>query len=73
MNLAFPQTQPLHNLFSQVAYAASSAQMTDVWIAGKRVMKNNAIQTLDEPEILAAAESWRARLSEWPEAGNTIQ
>ena len=66
LNLASPQTQPLHNVFSQIAYAASSSQFTDVWIAGKRVMKDRVLQTLDESGILAVANSWQARLIDQP-------
>lgn len=62
MNLAAPQTQPVHNLFSQIVYAASSAQFTDVWVAGKRVMMAGELETLDEAALLANADEWRVRL-----------
>lgn len=62
MNLAAPQTQPVHNLFSQIVYAASSNQFTDVWIAGKRVMMAGELETLDESALLANADEWRDRL-----------
>lgn len=55
-------TQPLHNLFSQITYAASSSQISDVWIDGRRVMAESKLNTLDEQEILATAKAWRARL-----------
>lgn len=64
MNLDAIQTQPLHNLFSQIIYAASSSQFSDVWIAGKRVMKNNELLTVSEPDLIAVAGSWQARLSD---------
>lgn len=62
LNLADPQTQPVHNLFSQIVYAASSSQVSDVWIAGQRVMAERALRTVDESAVLASAEEWRHRL-----------
>lgn len=62
LDLRAPQTQPVHNLFSQITYAASSAQFTDVWIDGRRVMETGRLTSLDEDASLAAAESWQMKL-----------
>lgn len=62
MNLNAPATQPLNNILSQVVYAASSAQFTDVWVDGKRVMNDGFLTTIDETQVLAKAEVWRATL-----------
>lgn len=64
LNLATVQTQPIHNVFSQIVYAASSAQFTDVWIGGERIMMEGELKTLDESALLANADEWRARLCE---------
>ncbi|MDT8320006.1 MAG: TRZ/ATZ family hydrolase, partial [Xanthomonadales bacterium] len=37
LNLVSPETQPLHHVVSQVIYAASRGQISDVWVSGKRL------------------------------------
>jgi 5-methylthioadenosine/S-adenosylhomocysteine deaminase len=66
IDLSSVQTRPLHNLFSQIAYAASSAQFSDVWIAGKRIMEDRNLLTLSEQEVLARADSWQIRMTDVP-------
>jgi 5-methylthioadenosine/S-adenosylhomocysteine deaminase len=58
-----PATQPLHNVVSQLLYAASSGQVTDVWVAGRRLLNSGRLTTIDEAQVLAAARTWRARLA----------
>lgn len=56
------ETQPLYHPMSQVVYAAGRHQVTDVWIAGKRVLENRKLLTLDEKELLNKAKSWRNKI-----------
>ena len=58
-----PETQPLFNVISQLIYAASSRQFTDVWVAGRRVLENGVLTTMDMDEVMNSAESWRRRIS----------
>ena len=62
LDLSRPATQPVHDVISQLVYAASRDQVTDTWVAGQRVVADGAATTLDEVDIIARAESWRARL-----------
>ena len=63
LDFATPATQPLHNVVSQLLYAASSGQVSDVWVAGRRVLKSGQLTTIDEREVLASANQWRERLA----------
>lgn len=63
LDLHAPETQPSHNVVSLLIYAASSRQFTDVWVAGKILLKSGVLTTLDLSPILGAAESWRIRLA----------
>lgn len=56
------ETQPLYHPISQVVYAASRHQVTDVWCAGKRLLKSRELQTLDERELLTKAKTWRKKI-----------
>jgi 5-methylthioadenosine/S-adenosylhomocysteine deaminase len=61
-NLAQPETQPLYDVASQLVYAAGREQVTDVWIAGKHVVR--ARQLTDEiagPDPMSAVGAWQNR------------
>ncbi|MBA3581801.1 MAG: TRZ/ATZ family hydrolase [Gammaproteobacteria bacterium] len=62
INLDHLRTQPLYDPISQIVYAASSDQVSDVWIAGKHVLQNAQLTTLDETQIKQRASEWRARI-----------
>lgn len=63
IDLAQPETQPLHSVVSQVVYAASSRQVSDVWVAGRRLLDEGRLTSIDLGEVLALAEDWRHRLA----------
>jgi 5-methylthioadenosine/S-adenosylhomocysteine deaminase len=63
LDLQCPETQPVYNLFSQLIYAASSRQFSDVWVSGKRLLHDGRLTTIDIGSVLEAAEDWRSRLS----------
>ena len=56
------ETQPLYNPLSQIVYSASRNQVTDVWCAGKQLLKNRQLLTLDEKELLNKAQIWRKKI-----------
>ena len=56
------ETQPLYNPISQIVYAASRNQVTDVWVAGQQLLKNRLLLTLNEKELLNKAETWRKKI-----------
>ncbi len=62
INLEEIETQPLYQPISQIVYSASRHQVTDVWVAGKQLMKNRQLLTLDEKELLAKAQNWRKKI-----------
>ena len=63
LDLSAPETQPLHHVLSQLVYAASARQFSDVWVAGRRVLKNGRLTTIDIDEVLARARRWREKLA----------
>lgn len=56
------ETQPLYNPISQIVYAASRNQITDVWVAGKQLLKNRDLLTLNEKELINKAQTWRKKI-----------
>lgn len=56
------ETQPIYNVISQLIYAASRHQVSDVWIAGKQKLRDRELTGIDTREVLAKARRWRERI-----------
>ncbi|MDQ7091955.1 MAG: TRZ/ATZ family hydrolase [Methylococcales bacterium] len=57
------ETQPLYDVVSHIVYACSRQQVTDVWVAGKQLLKQRQLTTLDINELKAKLPEWQQRLS----------
>ena len=55
-------TQPVYDPVSQVIYAASSRQVSDVWIDGVAQLRNSEFCQLDADRIIANAASWAQKI-----------
>ena len=62
MDLRSPRSWPVSSVAAAVVYSASSSQVTDTWVAGRRLLADGSLIYLDEGEVLARAESWRMRM-----------
>ena len=56
----------MHNVISQLVFAAPRCQFTDVWVAGRRLLDDRRLTTLDEDGLLARTARWRQRIAETP-------
>jgi len=56
------ETLPLYDPVSQLVYASGREQVTDVWVAGRQLLKQRRLTTLDEHDILERAHGWQARI-----------
>jgi len=56
------RAQPVYDPISQIVYAGHRDQITDVWVAGRRVVEERRLLSVDEQDLLATAERWRARI-----------
>lgn len=56
------ETQPLFNPLSDLVYSASRHQVSDVWVAGRRLLRNRQLTTLDVHEVSRKATLWREKL-----------
>jgi len=63
-------TTPIYDPISQIVYAASRDQVTDVWIAGKQLLKNRQLTQIDPYEIIAKAQAWAEKIKESQENPN---
>lgn len=62
VNLGDVETQPVYHPLSQLVYASGRDKVTDVWVAGKHLLKDRALTTLDEKELLAKARAWHEKM-----------
>ncbi|HSC47532.1 MAG TPA: TRZ/ATZ family hydrolase [Gammaproteobacteria bacterium] len=63
VDLGMADTQPVHHPLSALVYAAGRHQVSDVWVAGKRLLKDGTPTTVDIAAILQKAEAWRGRIA----------
>jgi len=56
------ETQPIYNPLSQIIYSAGREQVTDVWVAGKHLLKDRLLTTIDEAELKSKIRGWQARI-----------
>jgi 5-methylthioadenosine/S-adenosylhomocysteine deaminase len=56
-------SQPVYHPISQLIYACSREQVRHVWVAGRQVINEGQLTTLDRAELLQRAMHWRNRIA----------
>ncbi|GAB2611983.1 TRZ/ATZ family hydrolase [Novilysobacter erysipheiresistens] len=57
------ETQPVHNVVSQLVYATGRHQVGDVWIAGVAKLRGRELVDVDVAALIANAKQWRERIA----------
>ena len=65
IDLAHPSLHPPSNLLKNVVYAMSHQAVTDVWVHGRQVVRNQRLTTLDQGALM---EQVRALTRDWTPA-----
>lgn len=60
------EAQPLYDPVSHLVYCTSREQVTHVWVAGKLLLEQRRLITLDETALLQKAHEWQQRIGETP-------
>jgi 5-methylthioadenosine/S-adenosylhomocysteine deaminase len=63
IDLAQVETQPLHQVISQLVYACGRQQVTDCWIAGQHKLSERQLVDMDTAALVANARQWRGRIA----------
>ncbi len=58
-----PHATPMYDVYSELVYALKATDVRTVVIAGKIVMRDRQMFTLDEKEILAKAEEYKEKVT----------
>ena len=62
VDLSSIETSPCYDAASHLVYAASREHVSDVWIAGNRLLENRVVTHLDIDAIYAKTQSWQNKL-----------
>jgi 5-methylthioadenosine/S-adenosylhomocysteine deaminase len=62
VDLGEVSAQPVYNAISQLVYATGRHNVTDVYVAGRALMRERRLLTVDEPGAIARAQEWRGRI-----------
>lgn len=54
---------PMYDPVSYLVYSNCSHQVSDVWVAGERLLAAGLLQTIDEEELRQCAQSWQDKIS----------
>ena len=63
------EAQPVYDPVSHLVYACGREQVSDVWVAGKRLLHDRRLTTLDTTKILHKAAAWRDKIWRHDHAG----
>ena len=55
--------KPLYNPASQLVYSNAGSQVTHSWVAGKALLRERSLVTLDEENLIRRADAWRNQIS----------
>ena len=64
-------TLPVYHPISQLIYATGRDKVTNVWVAGRQVVKDRVLTTLNLEEILLRTRKWQAKIAEAPECSGS--
>lgn len=62
INLSSLESQPCYDVVSQIVYATGRDKVTDVWVAGKQLLTDKQLTTLNESKIITDAQQWASKI-----------
>ncbi|MGI9228853.1 MAG: amidohydrolase family protein, partial [Gammaproteobacteria bacterium] len=62
IDLTAPETQPLYDPVSQIVYAAGREQINHVWVAGRQLLRERELLTVDLQQLMQKAAEWREKI-----------
>lgn len=58
-----PEAEPIYNPISQLVYSTSRHQVTDVWIAGKHLLVNRQLTSIDVADTINRVQWWKKKIN----------
>ncbi len=63
VNLDTPACHPIYHPISQLVYATGRDRVSDVWVAGRQLVRSGKLTTLDQARLLQRAREWQQRIA----------
>ncbi len=63
VDLSALESQPIYNPVSQLVYVANRQQVSDVWVAGKHVVRQHQLTTVDNEQLCQTAQQWQQKIN----------
>lgn len=57
------ETMPLYDIVSQLIYVGGRHQVSDTWVAGRRLLADRRLTHIDVPALEARTRAWRDRIA----------
>ncbi|MGB7846481.1 MAG: amidohydrolase [Candidatus Acidiferrum sp.] len=64
LNLDVPNAVPMYDVYSQIVYALKASEIETVVVAGKTLLQNGKILTVDEAKVMAKAKEYGKKVEE---------
>jgi 5-methylthioadenosine/S-adenosylhomocysteine deaminase len=64
IEIAGPELEPCYDPASHVVYAAGREHVTHVWVAGRPLLTERRLETIDQDQLRGIAERWQERIRE---------
>lgn len=59
-----PATSPVYNPVSHLVYSTARNQISDVWVAGKILLKDKMLLTINETSLMKKSQNWADKIKE---------
>ena len=56
-------TTPVYDVISHLVYAVGRYAVSDVWIGGRRLLKDGQLTTINVPDLMSRAHAWGEQIS----------
>lgn len=63
VDLNHVDTQPVHDVTSQLVYATGRQHVRDVWVNGQQLVADGMLKAVDSQAIVTRARAWRQRIN----------
>lgn len=64
VELKGPQHRPIYHVLTHLTYNAEANAVTDVWVAGKRLLRDRQLTTINEEELMRKVDAWQAIIAD---------
>lgn len=62
IDLNTPETRPVYDPVAQIVYSSDRRQVSDAWVAGRRLLNKRDLTTIDLDTVMARGDEWQQRL-----------